>query len=273
MLSAARRFLLRAAVGGFLIAPFVGSATLAVDSPIVAKPGTVVRWSAPGTERCTEGERSWLPHGETCYFPLDLELTGELTIRRLRRGEEETARIVMADYPYPVQHIKLEDSRRVDLSAPDLERSQRERMRIDALWDLQSSRRFEIPLAEPLAKIEARGSFGSRRTFNGQARSPHSGEDYRAATGTPVFAVAPGVVALAEEHFFGGRSVYLDHGGGLVSMYMHLSAIDVAAGSEVEKGQQIGRVGSSGRATGPHLHFGLRWRGARVDPAVLLPPP
>ena len=242
----------------------------AADAPIEAKPGTVVRWAAEGTESCSEGERSWPPHGSTCYFPLDLEREGSFEIRRRRSGAQESATVVVADYPYRVQHIEMKDSSRVDLSAENLERAAAERERIDALWSLDTERRFEIPLGPPLGTVEARGSFGSRRFFNGQARSPHSGEDYRATTGTPVLAVAPGVVALAEEHFFGGKTVYLDHGDGLVSMYMHLSAIEVEAGTVVEAGRRVGKVGATGRVTGPHLHFGLRWRGARVDPAVLL---
>ncbi|MEE2778468.1 MAG: M23 family metallopeptidase, partial [Acidobacteriota bacterium] len=238
--------------------------------PIEAKPGTVVRWAAEGTESCREGDREWSPHGDTCYFALDLDRTGELEISRVRERVEEHATVRVGDYPYRVQHLKLADSSRVDLSAENLARSQEERARIEALWGLDSSRSFDIPLGAPLALMESRGSFGSRRTFNGQPRSPHSGEDYRATTGTAVMAVARGTVALAEEHFFGGKSVYLDHGDGLVSMYMHLSSIEVEVGASVEPGDRIGRVGATGRVTGPHLHFGLRWRGARVDPAVLL---
>lgn len=88
-----------------------------------------------------------------------------------------------------------------------------------------------------------------------------------------MLAPADGVVVLAEEQFFAGRAVYLDHGDGLISMSFHLSEIAVAEGQEVKRGQLIGRVGATGRVTGPHLHFGLRWRGARIDPAALLGEP
>ncbi|MDX1385178.1 MAG: M23 family metallopeptidase, partial [Thermoanaerobaculia bacterium] len=224
-----------------------------------------------GTESCRMGGRSWSPHGETCYFPIDLLQEGEIAISRVRAGAAEAATVAIGAYPYRVQHIRLDDSRRVDLSPSDLERANAERARIDALWELDTPRRFELPLLPPLARMQPQASFGSRRFFNGQPRSPHSGEDYRGSAGTPVYAVAAGVVALAEEHFFGGNTVFIDHGDGLVSMSMHLQSMDVATGDAVEAGQQIGKVGATGRASGPHLHFGLRWRGARVDPAVLLP--
>jgi murein DD-endopeptidase MepM/ murein hydrolase activator NlpD len=260
------RLLLSLAWGLLAVAPRVAVAADAVE----VEPGTVVRWTAPGTQECGEAAERWRPIGDTCYFPIDLDRSGELELLRRRENREESYRVVIGDYPYRVQHIQLKDSRRVDLAPEDLARSQAERARIDALWALDTPPRFELPLSAPVADPRPGGSFGSKRYFNGKPRSPHSGEDYKATEGTAVFAAAPGVVKLAEEHFFGGRSVYLDHGAGLVSMYMHLSEIEVSAGEQVSAGQRIGRAGSTGRATGPHLHFGLRWRGARVDPAVLL---
>ncbi|HVR29294.1 MAG TPA: M23 family metallopeptidase [Thermoanaerobaculia bacterium] len=240
------------------------------ETRLSARPGTVVRWSASATEECRADGRSFLPHGEICYFPIDLERTGEMTIERVRAGTTERAVVAIGDYPYTVQHVTLPTDRHVELSPQDLARSERERERVEALWTRAGPRRFDLPIARPLARLSSQGSFGKRRVFNGQPRSPHSGEDYRASAGTPVSAAAPGVVALAEEHFFGGRSVFVDHGDGLVSMYLHLSEILVEVDQEVKAGDLVGRVGATGRASGPHLHFGLRWRGARVDPAVLL---
>jgi murein DD-endopeptidase MepM/ murein hydrolase activator NlpD len=118
---------------------------------------------------------------------------------------------------------------------------------------------------------EAR-SFGSRRVFNDQPRGEHSGIDLSAATGTPVLAVGDGTVVLAADHFFSGRSVFIDHGDGLVSMYFHLDTIGVDTGDEIARGERLGTVGATGRVTGPHLHFGLRWRGARIDPMELIRP-
>ena len=238
---------------------------------ISALAGTVVRWEAPNTERCSADDRSWLPHRDTCYFPIDLDRTGEMVIQRRRDGAEEIATVTMGEYPYRVQHLQVSDEGQVNLSDANLARVGEEKARIDALWDRETRRRFEIPLSQPIEDPRPGTSFGSKRIFNGQPRSPHSGEDYKASTGTPVLATAGGEVVLAEEHFFGGKSVFIDHGDGLISMYMHLSRIDVETGAEVESGKVIGKAGSTGRVTGPHLHFGLRWRGARIDPAVLMP--
>ena len=127
-----------------------------------------------------------------------------------------------------------------------------------------------MPLVEPLDDLGEGGSFGSRRYFNDQPRSPHSGADYSALEGTPVYSAAPGRVVLADDLFFSGKSVFVDHGDGLISMYFHLSELMVDEGRQVDARERIGRVGMTGRTTGPHLHFGLRWKGARVDPALLL---
>jgi murein DD-endopeptidase MepM/ murein hydrolase activator NlpD len=103
--------------------------------------------------------------------------------------------------------------------------------------------------------------------------SPHGGADFAADLGTPVRSAADGTVVMVANHFFGGNAVFVDHGDGLVSQYFHLSRALVREGQEVARGAVVGEVGATGRATGPHLHFGLRWRGARVNPVLLLAPP
>jgi murein DD-endopeptidase MepM/ murein hydrolase activator NlpD len=105
--------------------------------------------------------------------------------------------------------------------------------------------------------------------INGEPRAPHTGVDLRLPEGTPVRSIAGGTVVLAAEQFFGGRSVVIDHGGGTFSLYYHLSRYIVAEGQRVSRGERIGEVGSTGRATGPHLHFGVRVPGGRIDPALL----
>jgi murein DD-endopeptidase MepM/ murein hydrolase activator NlpD len=116
------------------------------------------------------------------------------------------------------------------------------------------------------------GSWGNQRVLNGEPRTPHYGVDIAQPTGTPILAPAGGVVALAEPdlHFEGGL-VLLDHGQGLISMYLHMSRLDVALGQTVSQGQVLGAVGASGRATGPHLCWRLRWRGRQLDPSLAIP--
>jgi murein DD-endopeptidase MepM/ murein hydrolase activator NlpD len=113
-------------------------------------------------------------------------------------------------------------------------------------------------------------NFGVRRVINGDPRMPHSAVDIRLPAGTPVRSIADGRVAFAGDQYFGGRSVVIDHGGGVFSLYYHLKEYFVAEGQEISRGDRIGTVGSTGRATGPHLHFGVRVPGGRVDPTRLL---
>lgn len=113
-------------------------------------------------------------------------------------------------------------------------------------------------------------AFGTRRTFNGRLESIHRGLDYHAKEGTPVHAANSGEVVLARGLFYEGNCVVIDHGQQFMTLYMHLSKIEVAEGQKVKKGEQIGLSGSTGRATGPHLHMAVRWEGAYLDPSSLL---
>jgi len=119
-------------------------------------------------------------------------------------------------------------------------------------------------------KAQPTDSFGTRRMFNGKLASIHKGTDFRAATGTPVHAGNSGAVILAQPLYYEGNCVMIDHGQGLMSISMHLSRIDVKPGQQVTRGQQIGLSGATGRVTGPHLHWAIRWQGAMLDPAKLL---
>lgn len=152
-------------------------------------------------------------------------------------------------------------------------RIEKEGERMDALYEKASPERLWTGAFRfPLAGARRGGNFGTRRVLNGQARAPHSGLDIPAPIGTPVHATQSGRVALAEPLYFSGNTVVIDHGLGLYSCYFHLSAINVRQGEEVSAGTIIGRVGATGRVTGPHLHWGLIVNEAKVNPLEILPP-
>jgi murein DD-endopeptidase MepM/ murein hydrolase activator NlpD len=122
----------------------------------------------------------------------------------------------------------------------------------------------------PPVKAQISDVFGTSRTFNGKTQSVHQGLDYAVPEGTPVAAVNGGTVLLAQPLFFEGNCVVLDHGQGLLTLYMHLSKIEVKEGDRVTSGERIGLSGGTGRATGPHLHVAVRWQGVYLNPATLL---
>jgi len=171
---------------------------------------------------------------------------------------------------FPVQKLSLPGNM-VDLDRATEQRADKEAAQLNMLYGMVSGERlWRGHFTRPVASTGPGEGFGARRIINGKPRSPHSGLDYSAPTGTPVVAANRGRVALIGDFFFGGRTVAVDHGQGLYTLYMHLDRVQVVEGVLVERGETIGTVGSTGRATGPHLHWGAQLRRARVDPAGLL---
>jgi murein DD-endopeptidase MepM/ murein hydrolase activator NlpD len=145
-----------------------------------------------------------------------------------------------------------------------------EARRLEGLWAATSSApRWTGPFVRPVTD-PANSAFGSRSILNGQPRSPHGGADFLSPAGTPIHAPNAGLVALAADLYYTGNTVVIDHGMGLLSLFAHLSSIDVTEGATVTAGEVVGRVGSTGRVTGPHLHWTVRLAGARVDPLSLI---
>lgn len=174
-------------------------------------------------------------------------------------------------YPkrFPLQKITVAE-KYVQPSPEDQKRSAEETKRLESIWETVSTSRywdgkFKVPLSSELTS-----GFGRRRVVNGQPRSPHSGVDLKANTGTPIHAANSGNVVLAEDLFFSGNTVVIDHGLGLYTYYGHCSKLLVQANEIVKSGQVIGEVGATGRVTGPHLHWACRLNKARVNPLDLL---
>jgi len=190
-----------------------------------------------------------------------------------RKGERIVARadlpVEIRERAFPVQELTL-PPRMTEFDRETLARIDREAKRLaDRFARVSSPILWSLPFLPPVSEFRP-GPFGSRRVINGEPRSPHAGIDLVLPEGTPVVAIADGVVAFAGEQFFGGHSVVLDHGGGLFSVYYHLREAAVTGGRRVARGERIGSVGMSGRATGPHLHFSVRAAGGRVDPTLLI---
>lgn len=202
-------------------------------------------------------------------IPLSAPLAPEHLIVHGSDGRQDI-KFQVADKQYASQSLKVAP-KQVNLSKADLERVSRERVVIDRAMNTWSSLPPEsLVLAQPVPGVRS-SSFGLRRIFNGESRNPHSGMDIASPIGTPVRVPIAGTVIETGEFFFNGNTVFVDHGRGLISMYCHLSTIDVRVAEKVAAGTQLGRVGMTGRVTGPHLHWGLSLNRAWVDPALFLP--
>lgn len=180
-----------------------------------------------------------------------------------------TGTITIKATSFPVQRLTLPDGM-VHLDPEAERRAANEAARMRALYDTVTPERlWRGPFTQPVASRKPGEGFGFRRIINGQPRMPHSGIDYSADRGTPVVASNRGRVALLGDFFFAGRFVALDHGLGLYTLYFHLDGVAVSEGQLVERGQTVGTVGTTGRSTGPHLHFGAQLGRARISPPDL----
>ena len=222
----------------------------------------------------TDGHRALvIQDGSTWVAVIGIPLSAPLGMRRVTVHETNGRQAVefpVTDKRYTSQSLKVAP-RQVNLSAADLARVNLEKIRIDhamSHWTESSPETLRFPPPVPGPRSS---SFGSRRIFNGESRNPHSGMDIAAPSGTRVLVPLAGTVVGTGAYFFNGNSVFVDHGRGMISMYCHLSSIEVKPGQRLAAGTRIGAVGMTGRATGPHLHWGLSLNRAWVDPELFLP--
>jgi hypothetical protein len=256
-------------------------------TPLTARPGDVllirVTGAVPDVTAEWDGRPiplSPAPGGLAALVGIDLDTKpGQILWRLTGREPGGDARALAAGsvavrpFTFPTQSLTLPRAQ-VDLDASTLARVRAEQAEFRAaLAASAEARLWQGPFRQPIDEGEPVGGFGFRRIINGQPRSPHTGFDWAAPRGTLVFAANAGRVALVAEHFFAGRLVVLDHGLRLFTLYFHLDEAHVAPGARVAARQRIGSVGATGRATGPHLHFGVVLDGARVDPLSLLAVP
>jgi murein DD-endopeptidase MepM/ murein hydrolase activator NlpD len=275
-----RSFIL--AAGAALLAPRAFAAAPSTVLPRVASvPGGVARVRLGAAEQAPVawvGEHRVLVQregGEWFAFvgiPLSEKAGAKLRLQVHRAGSAaETLELRVGARKYATQHLKVPPST-VDLSKEDLARYERERARLaQVIATFTDSAAVPLAMRQP-APGSRSSSFGLRRYFNGQSRNPHTGMDIAAPTGTPVVAATAGRVLDTGDYFFSGGTVILDHGQGLLSLYAHLSEIDAQAEQLVAAGEPIGKVGATGRVTGPHLHFSVYLNTVAVDPALFLPP-
>ena len=251
-----------------LTAALVSIANIVHAAGATAVPGGVYAWPVPENSRNVRfNGHPVLIAGDTALVGIPIEQSlGNATLTFMQQGQELTHTFEIVDKRYTEQRITLKNQEMVTPNPQQLERIRAEGKRQRAIYAQVSkaidlSAGFTMPLQGRTTSL-----FGHRRFFNDQPRSPHSGLDIAAPTGTPITAPAPGTVALVDDLYYNGKTVFLDHGQGLITMYCHLSEQSVTTGQVVEQNQQIGLVGATGRVTGPHLHWSVSLNGYRIDP-------
>jgi len=214
--------------------------------------------------------------GHAALFGVDLDMKPGTHAWRVgvvepgREPQSAQGSVQITRRPFRVERLTLPPAM-VDLDPETERRAVGESKQLTTLYrTITPERLWRGKFTTPVGTTAAGTGFGARRIINGRPRLPHGGIDYAMPRGTPVVAANAGKVALVAEFFFPGRLVVIDHGLGLYTLYFHLDTASVAEGERVERGQTLGTVGATGRATGPHLHFGAQVGGARVDPATLL---
>ena len=251
--------------------------------PSTAKQGTAVQVTAILDNPAKEVRFSWQDrsvtapatpvhkHWEASFLlPVPVEVKNDIRLRASAENCSSNATIRVLRVDWPTQSISV-NKNYVTPPRKTLEKIAADRKKTTAvLKRITQERYWSLPFQRPVPGVIT-SSFGGQRVFNGEVRSYHRGVDLRAPQGTPILAMAAGRIVIAENMYYSGNVVFIDHGLGAISSYGHMSRIDVRPGDMVTAGQQIGLSGATGRVTGPHLHLGLNILGQPVDPLSLFP--
>lgn len=259
----------------------LATALLALSASVLAadvqvEQGAIGRWAGAEATNCFFLGKSYKPVDGACYYPVDMaKRPAVYEIARTVNGVLETASLEVIEKPCELEEIDFPKEEYVNLSPEDANRHWGEQAEVKSVLRQTRPRdpEFSLALGKPSSPLPNGDNFGVCRKFNDIDKNRHTGIDYPVGMGNNVLSVAAGTVSLTGDHFFSGQSVYVNHGNGLTTMYFHLSEINVAKGDKVQKGDSIGKIGSTGRSTGPHLHLGARWLNQRINPNLLMTDP
>lgn len=246
-----------------------------VDLPArVSQGGLVIGHVPPGTKVAYDGKVLRVGADGNFLFGVGRDARGRLELVLTHAdGRRQTHHVTVVARDWPVERVNGVPAKTVNPPPAIAARIAREQAAVAAARRRDDNR--EDFLGGFIWPVHGRisGRFGNQRIYNGTPKSPHSGMDIAVPTGTPIKAPAAGIITLAEpDLYLTGGTVMLDHGFGLSSVFLHMSRIDVKVGQRLQQGQVIGAAGMSGRATGPHVHWGMNWFGVRIDPLLLVPP-
>jgi murein DD-endopeptidase MepM/ murein hydrolase activator NlpD len=258
----------------------LGMGAAAQDVPrAVVLQGGIARWSGMDAKECGIFGKRYDAIEGVCYYPVDMDAKKGIHEVALYAadGKQTLGALDVRERECTETTITLEKTEYVDVSEENRQRAVTERQaELKAIaGDTAAEPHFKLPLRPPANGVATkdRSDFCERRLYNDKIRSRHTGLDYPVSSGTDVIAPANGRVVLAGEHFYPGKAVFIDHGAGMTTNVFHLSEIAVETGDTVLIGDVIGKAGDTGRTTGPHLHFGARWLGQRIDAGALLGDP
>ncbi len=236
------------------------------------KSGSMIIGHCKGATKVTLNSRELKLNSGAFVFGFDRDDVGEFKLKIDTKSGTFEKILDVKPREYDIQVINNLDDKKVNPDKTSMERIKQERDLILAKKDsLNSSNQiFKFDISSPIKSGRISGVFGSQRVLNGVKKAPHNGVDIASPIGTPIYSFSSGKVILVGDLYFGGKTILVDNGSLVMSIYMHLNSIDVKEGDIVKAGEKIGEVGKSGRATGAHLHFGLEWNKKRIDPMSLI---